>query len=62
LEETVYPEIHIEHTNTLSSKCRVFSFNIKGAGAYSYHRASKGPLSNDKVYGRENARREPVNL
>jgi hypothetical protein len=35
-------------------------FNIKGAGAYSYHRALKGSLSKDKVYGRENAVRKLV--
>jgi hypothetical protein len=44
----------------VSSKCRVFLFNTKGAGAYSYHSALKGPRSKGKVYGRENAVREPV--
>jgi hypothetical protein len=50
MEKAVYSENHIKHKYNL--RMRSFSFNIKGAGTYSYHSALKGSLSKGKVYGR----------
>jgi hypothetical protein len=60
MEKSVYSENHIQHVNTVPSKCTVFLFNTKGAGVCTCHSALKGQHSKGKVYGRENAVWEPV--